>query len=165
MGFLDGMIGIRTVRADSGDPVTQRDTVHFVGARFTLVDDPANGQTVLTMLDEESAPPVTITPPAITTDQLTYNPTDLDTATLVRLSVSDDLALHGLLAPTLAGDPRKTLALVSSPTYRLELKHMSASALATARFVCPYGVSYYLLGFGSIDILYDDQLGAWRLIP
>lgn len=165
MGFLDGMIGIKIVRADSGDPVTQRDTIHFVGERFQVADDPAAGEVVLTMLAAESAPPVTISPPTITDDVELYAPTGVDTATLIRLSISDDVAIHGLTAPSLVGDPRKTLALTAGGVYRLEIPHMSSETSATARFVCPFGVSYYLLPFGSIDVLYDSEAEVWRLIP
>lgn len=164
MSFLDGMIGIRTVRDDATEQVTQRDTVHFVGSRFTLADDATAGETVLTVLDDESAPPVAITPPTITTDQTYYAPTDWDTATLVRLSATGTPAIHGFAPPSLIGDPRKTLAMTGGMG-NVEIKHLSSTTTASARVVCPYGASYYLQPWGSVDILYDDALGVWRLVP
>lgn len=166
MGFLDDMIGIKLVRTDAISGIAQRNTLHFVGAEFTLADDPTNGENILTMLSVETVPPVAISPPTLTTDQTVFNPTDLDTATLVRVSISGNIAIHGIQAPTLIGDTRKTLALVSAgANERLELKHMSSTAAASARLVCPFDASYFLTAFGSIDILYDDTSAVWRVIP
>jgi len=158
------MIGIRSVRTDDDEPVTQRDQVHFVGDRFQVTDDPTAEETILTIVPEESAIPLAITPPTITSDEALYTPEGIDTATLVRLTVSGDHAILGLVAPTLIGDPRKTLALLGGDG-TLELRHMSDDTSAAARFVCPFGASYYLGNFGSIDILYDNALAVWRLIP
>lgn len=166
MAFLDGLVGIKQVRTDSDPAVPQRATLHFVGAGFSVADDPTAQETVLTMHPTDGSVGTTVTPPSIGTDQTVYAPTGVDTADLMRLAISANVTLKGLAVPTLAGDPRKTITLISAgANYRLKLDHANTDAPAANRFSCPFGQAYYLLGDASVDILYDSTSQRWRVIP
>lgn len=169
MSFLDRVVGIKAITTDGVSTVPTRGTLHFSGPAATVRDDPDAEETVLALGSPEGAAAYAVTTESLDADVLTLTEsglTGLDAANVVRFVIADDVAVHGMEAPTAGGNPRKTFVLLQGAgANRLELKHMSASTAATARFACPGGASYFLLDSSSIDVLYDATSGVWRLIP
>lgn len=155
-GHLDNLIGIQQIVSDAGgDPIPARDTLHLIGS-IVIEDDADNGETRVVFPSGDIAVPPTITIGPLSEDVTTLEAEGLDGADLVRITTSAPIYIAGMTAPSVDGDPRKTLVLLSGD--RIEIKH-------GAGFICPYGHSFYLRANGSIDVLYDSTSHVWRLLP
>ncbi len=165
MSYLDNAIGVKQIAADGlTESLPSRDTLAFTGSGVSAYDNPVDGETVLSFAAPEDVLPVAITAPALGADETALNPAGWDGAGLVRMTASAPVALLGMVAPTVTGTPRKTLALLPD-SERIEIKHLDSGAAVGRRIVCPFGLPYFFVSNTSIDVLYDATAGEWRLVP
>lgn len=166
MAYLDGAIGIKEITTESSDPVPTRGTMHVTGPTASVRDDPEAKETVLNIASFDGLASSAVTT-VITDDVIVLDLEGQDAARVIRVTISESHAVHGIAPPTGAGEPRKTMVVLQGPVSvgRLELKHQSVSAPAGSRMSCPGMASYFLLHDSSIDLLYDATSNVWRVVP
>ena len=165
MSVLDGVVGVKQITTDDGNPVPTRGILHIVGATATVVDNVDDAETILILSTTDGAPATAFTPDPIEDDVVVLDGEGLDLANVVRLMLTNTIAMHGLAPPSPAGNPRKTLLIRQGSIGHLEIKHGSATAPAGKRFACPGGFSYRMLPDTAIDVLYDESSSVWRVVP
>ena len=103
-------------------------------------------------------------PPQITADQNNYNPVNLASALLLRLTANGAYNITGLQAP---GTPFGSasdftrIALHNSSNSTLTLVHNSGSSSIANRFACPTSVDFALTSGGTVWLYYDTGAGNW----
>lgn len=101
---------------------------------------------------------VVISPASFSTDQNNWNPTDLATATIIRVTSSVNLLMiTGITAPATS----KKLILVNIGSNTLLLTAQDANSSAANRFQFKKDVPIF--PGGSVTILYDLTSAVWRL--
>ncbi len=99
-----------------------------------------------------------ISPTQISSNQNNYNPTGLDTATVLRLSTDASRIISGIAG----GTDGRALTLLNVGSNNIVLADDSASSSATARFAL---VSDLIMKPDSgVSLLYDSTSSRWRAI-
>lgn len=104
-----------------------------------------------------------ITPPQITANQNSYNPTGWDSANLVRLTANGSYNLTGLVPST---TPK---LIVFSGSNGLALKHEDSGSTAANRILIPAAFTssrydYFITAETPIWLWYDSTASRWRVI-
>lgn len=163
MSLLDGAVGVKNITTASDDPVPTRGTLHVSGPSASVRDDPDAGETVLTLSSLEGSVAASVTSDVLSAPVITLDLDGQDIANVVRILISQSIAIHGIAAPTADGATRKTLLALASAG-RLELKHQSSSSPAGTRIAAPGAASYFMLDGASIDVVYDGAANVWRVV-
>lgn len=99
----------------------------------------------------------TLTPPAITTTQNNYNPSNLEKTLLLRLQSTSPVEITGLAG----GDKGRVLFLTNIGSFSISLVNESAGSSAAHRFLLP--ASSIVLGPNdSVILQYDSVSARWR---
>lgn len=163
MSLLDGAVGVKNITTASDDPVPTRGTLHVSGPSASVRDDPDAEETVLTLSSLEGSVATSVTSDNLSDDVITLDLEGQDIATVMRVLITQSLAIHGIAAPTADGATRKTLLSLNA-SGRLELKHQSGSSPAGTRIAAPGAASYFMLDGASIDVVYDGAANVWRVV-
>lgn len=163
MSLLDGVVGVKQVTTAEGDPVPTRGTLHVSGPGASVRDDSDAEETILSLSSLEGSVATSVTSEVLNAPVTTLDLEGQDIATVVRILISQSIAIHGIAAPTVDGSARKTLLALASAG-RLELKHQSGSSPAGTRISAPGAASYFMLDGASIDVVYDGAASVWRVV-
>lgn len=102
-----------------------------------------------------------ISPAEITSDQNDYNPTDLSTASVVRLSSDAARAITGLAAPSTG----RVMHLFNVGDHNITLRIENASSSANNRFAINAVTSSFIINNGySVTLWYDTASDRWRFL-
>ncbi len=100
---------------------------------------------------------LTVTP---STNQDDYAPTNLASASILRLNIGGTMKLTGL---TGGADGRMLSLLNASTDYLLWLEHENTSSTAANRFTLPDGFPVFLMPGDHLTLLYDGTASRWRV--
>ena len=105
-----------------------------------------------------------LNPPQITANQNNYNPINLDTAGLLRVTANGAYNITGLQAPRVlfgASTDFTRIAWTNRSNFTLTLMHNSGSSSTLNRFSCPRSVDFGLTSGGTVWMYYDTSAGSW----
>jgi hypothetical protein len=100
-----------------------------------------------------------ISPAQITANQNNYNPTDLSTSAILRLSTDASRTLTGLAG----GSDGRVVVIHNVGSFDLVLAHESGSSTAANRFVLPGAASLTLAANTAAVLQYDATSSRWRV--
>jgi hypothetical protein len=103
-----------------------------------------------------------LTPSQITSNQHDYNPADLATTELLRISSDAPRTITGLV-PDHLGRWRR-IYLMNVGNFTITLAHNSGSSTNGYRFAAPGSVDFPLITGRTIALLYDPHAGTWRIL-
>jgi hypothetical protein len=169
MGFLDDLIGYKTVRALDSAPMPQRATLSFEGAGASVVDDPLLEQTVVTF--EGGGASVVAVDYYAPYAEPAFAITDaaLGAADLVRVTAYAEPAtpIAGIDVTALT-QPKKTLVNLGSAPLSLLHDAPHPELAPESRFILPGGADLTVQVDQSVDVVYvparDGITAGWRVI-
>lgn len=133
------------------------------------------GQAAMLLYDATSAnwrvfatPPdsSTINTATLSAQQDDYNPTGIDVATVVRVSLSANVTITGIdasLGGSRSGRSEKIISNASA--YNLTLAHQDAASSGANRFLCPNSVDAVVYPGEAAWIVYDATSAGWVVRP
>lgn len=121
------------------------------------VDLQISGNKLLNKGEENIASSSIITPTILGADTNNYNPTSLQTSSIIRLSSSLAISLTGVTAPNTARN--KVLFLYNVGAFNITLVNASASSTAGNRF--NMGANLILAPNSGIILTYDQVSASW----
>lgn len=104
-------------------------------------------------------PGVVLSPAQITANSDDYNPTNLATAYVLRLSTDASRDLTGIVG----GASRRELVLANIGSFNIVLKH-NVTSTAANRFYCPGSADYTLGANAVVRAIYDATSLRWRFV-
>lgn len=119
------------------------------------------GETLLDIVDS-FAQNATISPSQLTGNTDNWNPTDVATATVIRVSTDASRNLTGILAAA-GAVPFATKLLVNIGSFDLVLVH-DATSTAANRFLSPTGSDLTLAAGETATLWYDPTTQRWRIV-
>jgi hypothetical protein len=99
-----------------------------------------------------------LSPAQITADQNNYEPANIGTNTIIRLSSDASRNVTGMGG----GSSGEVKILVNVGSFDIVLTNEDASSTAANRFSWPQGGSYTLTPGGSVTVAYDNTSSRWR---
>jgi hypothetical protein len=101
-----------------------------------------------------------LSPASFSTQQNDYNPTDLATASTIRLNPGASVDLTGLAGGT---SGRQMMLFNTSANFTVTLRNQDADSTAANRFLLANGKDVALLANYGAGLQYDSTTGRWRL--
>jgi hypothetical protein len=102
-----------------------------------------------------------ITPAQIAANTNNYQPTDIDTALVLRVSTDASRNLTGIYNG--ATDRNRWLLIINVGNFDVVLKH-NVTSTSAYRFACPGGADLTLNSADSAWVFYDASSTSWRVV-
>lgn len=172
--------GVVTPMTNAGGPVQlneQAATPATVAGAIKLYSKDVDGHTEFFVLDDVGneiqvtsngaligGAPKEITPTWLTANTNDWNPTDIGTATIIRMSSDSAWDLTGIEASGISPTAKRK-TLVNVGFWIITLKDEDAGSTATNQFLLLGGAGDILLQPGdALDVYYDSVISMWRSV-